>query len=171
MRPVFKRARVNPLPAWQRAVIVGAAIALLVSGLAWLPLHYLWGAGAGELPQPLESWLLRLHGLVAPLGLFAAGLVAAGHVPRGWRLRERRGSGVGLLILGCLVIASGYALAYLVPEAWHPAVGWAHAALGVVAFALGVVHRRTAQRIRKRAGPRSVSRAVDRGSRTELEAR
>jgi hypothetical protein len=136
------RARLNPLATWQRWTVLVSALSLLVSGLWWLPLHYAWGAGAGELPSPLEAWILRWHGLSAAAGLFAAGVVAAGHVGRGWRTGSRRSSGLLLCILGGSTIATGYALSYLVSEGWRPGIGWAHAGLGVVAFLAGLTHRR-----------------------------
>jgi len=130
----------NQLPRWQRRLVVGSAWALAVSGVVWLPFHYLLGAGAGLLPHPAEPWVMRCHGLAVVGGLFAAGLVAAGHVRRGWQLRVHRRSGLVICAAGALTIATGYLLAYLVPEAWHPAVGWTHAGLGLVAFGAGTWH-------------------------------
>lgn len=146
----------NALPPWQRRTIVATAVCLLVSGLAWLALHHAWAgswwevagpAGSGGLPHPLEAWLMRWHGLSALAGLFAGGLVAAGHVARGWRLGWQRPTGLSLSILGALLALSGYALWYLVPESWHAAAGWAHAAAGALAFAVGALH------VRRRAPP------------------
>jgi hypothetical protein len=137
----------NALPRWQRRIIIGTAVCLLLSGLAWLPLHA-WGTGPGGVPHPLAAWFMRWHGLSAVVGLFAGGLVAAGHVARGWRLAWRRPTGLSLCILGALLALSGYALWYLLPdESWHAAAGWAHAAAGVLAFALGALH------VRRRAPP------------------
>jgi hypothetical protein len=131
----------NALPRWQRVTIVAAALSLLASGVAWLPLHYAWGAGsASALPHPLEVWLMRWHGLAAVGGFYAGGLVSASHVARGWRLGWRRASGLAVCVLGALLALSGYALWYVVPEALHPAVGLAHAAVGAVAFAVGWAH-------------------------------
>jgi hypothetical protein len=132
----------NRLRRWHRRTLLATAASLLLSGLAWLPFHYLWGAGAGELPHPLEPWLMRWHGLSAMGGLFALGMIAAEHVPRGWRLHEQRRSGGTLLALAAALAATGYALWYLAPEAWHPAVGWLHTAAGLGATALGVAHAR-----------------------------
>jgi hypothetical protein len=131
----------NALARWQRITIVAMALNLLASGLVWLPFHYLWGAGsANALPHPLEVWLMRWHGLAAVAGFYAAGIVSAGHVARGWRLRWRRSSGLAVCILGGALALSGYALWYFVPEALHAAVGLAHAAAGAVAFAVGWAH-------------------------------
>ncbi len=121
---------------------MGAAISLLLSGLVWLPVHYYWGAGAGELPHPIEPWIVRWHSLSALVGVFGVGVVASGHVSRGWHLHERRASGLAVCVLVGLVVASGYALSYLASEQWHPAVAWAHVALGVAMTGFGFVHRR-----------------------------
>jgi hypothetical protein len=145
----------NALPRWQRRTILAAATCLLVSGLAWICLHQAWGRnwwmvagpeGSDGLPHPAEAWLMRWHGLSAVAGFFAAGLVASGHVARGWRLAWRRPTGLSLCIVGTLVALSGYALWYA-PDSWHAAGGWAHAAAGAVAFTLGALH------VRDRAPP------------------
>jgi O-antigen/teichoic acid export membrane protein len=143
----------NPLRRWHRRTLLAVTAALLASGLAWLPAHYLWGAGAGELPSPLEPWLMRLHGLAAMAGLFALGVVAAEHVPRGWRMGHQRASGAALVALALTLAATGYGLWYLASEAWHPAVGWLHTAAGIAATALGLVHASRARRPPRRAIP------------------
>jgi uncharacterized membrane protein YfcA len=132
----------NALARWQRATILAAWWGLFVSGAAWLPVHYLWGAGAGELPLPIETWLMRAHGLAVVAGLFAFGLVAAGHVKHGWRRQVHRTSGLALCVGGGALAASGYALSYLLPEGWHARVGWAHAALGIAVFTGLLAHAR-----------------------------
>ena len=132
----------NALPAWQRRTLAATAACLLASGLGWLGVHWSVGAGTGALPHPLEAWLMRWHGLSAVAGAFGGGLVAAGHVARGWHLGRRRTTGLSLCALGALLVLSGYALWYLVPEEWHAAAGWAHSAAGVLACGLGVLHAR-----------------------------
>jgi hypothetical protein len=132
----------NPLRPWVRALLRAAAWSLLLSGLLWLPVHYLYGAGAGELPAPLEPWLLRWHGLAVLGLLWALGAVSAAHVPRGWGMRRQRRSGATLLAGWALLAASGFALSYLVPEPWRPGLGLAHAAAGPAVFLLGAVHGR-----------------------------
>src|SRR5512147_996859 len=102
-----RRTSLNPLPAWQRRGLVLAAWSLLLSGLIWLPVHHLWGAGAGELPSPLEPWLMRWHGLAVLGGIYALGMISATHVGRGWRARRQRASGALLCGLWALLAASG----------------------------------------------------------------
>ena len=42
----------------QRVLVHASGWLLLASGLAWLAVHYLAGAGAGELPHPMEVWTI-----------------------------------------------------------------------------------------------------------------
>jgi hypothetical protein len=139
------------LPGWQHSLLITTGVLALASGIAWLALHYAIGAGASgaeALPHPAEAWLIRLHGLAAFGGLFIFGVLAAGHVPQGWRLVARhrwahqRGSGITLCVLAALVAASGYALYYFAPESIRPALGWIHSALGTVMAVVVLRHRR-----------------------------
>ena len=153
------------LPHWQRLALYSVGGALLLSGAGWLLVHYSLGAGAGNLPHPLESASLRLHGLAAFGGLFVLGALAAAHIPQGWRLSHRRRwsgqrrSGVTLCTLAALLVLTGYLLFYFAPEALRPALGWLHAAAGVSMAALLLSHRRQAPR--PALGP---------GQRTQIDA-
>ena len=148
---------------WQRRLLLSVATLLLASGAGWLALHYLAGAGAGELPHPAEPWLMRLHGAGAFVALFAAGLMGGHHVPSAWRIAHRprqaaqRRSGLLLCGLFALVAASGYALYYFAPEALRPALGWAHAAAALVMTTAGAWHG--LHRSRGRAGTGAGTRA------------
>ena len=121
----------NPLPAWQRRWLHGCLWAALTSGMTWITLHYMIGPGPEGLPLPAESWVMKLHGISAFAALFGAGLVGGGHVARGWRSGLQRNSGLALCALGGLMVASGYAMYYLLPETWRTVVGLGHAALGL----------------------------------------
>jgi hypothetical protein len=142
MRPV------NRLPRWQRLTAEVAGAALLASGIVWLLAHYGGGAVSGDLPHPAEPWMMRLHGGAAMAALFALGLLAAGHVPHGWRVtatrhgRRQRRLGLALLALAAAAVGSGYLLYYFVPERWRGLIGGLHSAAGLVMAALLVWHRR-----------------------------
>ena len=134
---------------WQRLSVYVVGVLLLVTGAAWLVLHYSVGAGAGELPHPLEALSMRLHGLAAFAGLFMLGVIAAAHVPQGWRLSRRhrwahqRRTGLALCALAAVLALSGYLLYYFAPETIRPTLGWAHTGFGV-AMALAIaLHRRS----------------------------
>ena len=142
------RHSVHRLARWQRVALYVSGALLVLTGVVWLAVHY--GIGAGQLPHPLEAWSLRLHGLAAMAGLFVLGLLAAAHIPQGWRLSHRRRraaqrrSGVLLCVGGVLLAASGYLLYYFAPETVRPALGWAHAIVGLATGALVASHRRGA---------------------------
>ncbi|MBI3530013.1 MAG: hypothetical protein HY067_18860 [Betaproteobacteria bacterium] len=144
---------VNRLARWQRQVLYCTGAVLMLSGVLWLVVHYSVGAGAGELPHPMESWMLRVHGLAAFGGLFMFGVLSASHVPHGWRVTRRhhwasqRSSGVTLCVLAAALATTGYFLYYFAPEPIRPALGWAHALVGMATGILIILHRR-----RKEAG-------------------
>jgi hypothetical protein len=89
---------------------------------------------------------MRWHALSAVVGLFAAGLVAGSHVRRGLQLGRHRASGLFMCVAGTIVVVTGYALGYLVPESWHLGLGLGHTGLGTIAFGVGVLHWRTPRR-------------------------
>jgi len=134
------------LPRHQRLLVHVSGWLLLASGVVWLGVHYFAGAGAGELPHPLEGWLIRAHALAAWVAAFTLGGIAAQHVPRGWHstLRRRapaqRRLGLALCVMAVALVLSGYGLMYLVPEPTHAAWGWAHSAVGVAMAVVLVVH-------------------------------
>ena len=130
----------------QRLLVHASGWLLLASGLVWLGVHYLAGAGAGQLPHPMEAWTMRAHALAAWIGAFALGEIAAGHIPRGWHTTMRRRTpaqrhlGLALCVMALALVSSGYALMYLVPEPARAAWGWAHSAVGVLMAAVLIVH-------------------------------
>jgi len=140
--------RQQRLPQWQWVTLVLSGLALLASGLVWLGVHYSVGAGAGELPHPLEPWAMRVHGFAAFFGLFLIGALAGAHIPHGWRMSSRhrwarqRGTGLALCAGAALLAASGYLLYYFAPESVRPALGWAHSAVGVAMAAVVFAHGR-----------------------------
>jgi hypothetical protein len=139
------------LSSHQRVLLHITGWLLLASGVVWLGVHYAIGAGAGELPHPAESWLLRLHALGAWAGAFTLGELAAHHVPRGWHTTARRRGplqrrlGIVLCAFGAALVLSGYLLMYFVGEPARPAWGWAHAIIGAAMAGALVWHTRGAR--------------------------
>ena len=132
----------NPVARWQRLGLDATLITLLVSGLFWLLVHYAWGAGNGEsLPHWSEAWLIRAHGLAAFFALIAVGAFLPVHVPRGWRLRTRRGLEITMLVCLGLAVVSAYLLYYFAPDWLRPSLGWVHAVVGCAWGATVVMHR------------------------------
>ena len=144
--PAAPNAPALTVARWQRRLMALTAGLLLGSGATWLAVHYLLGAGAGELPHPAEPWLMRLHGAGAFAALFAGGAIAGAHVQAGWRVSARlgrqRGSGLALLSLLSLTVLSAYLLYYFAPEQWRGPLGWLHAGLGASLAGTGLWHAR-----------------------------
>ncbi len=138
-RPV----RTNPAPRWQRRLLDWPLLALLASGLAWIAVHYLIGAGTEEgLPHPSEPWLMKLHGAGGFAALIALGSFLSLHVPRGWRGGRRRASAIALLIGWAIAAGSAWMLYYAAPEDWRAVIGLLHAAVGSALGAILLAHRR-----------------------------
>lgn len=146
MRSVHRLAR------WQRITLYAAGSLLLGTGVLWLAAHY--SRAADALPSPLEPWAMKVHGLAAFAALFMFGVLAASHVPHGWRLSHRwrwarqRGSGLALCTLAALLALTSYLLYYFAPEGIRDALGWLHSALGAAALPLLLTHRRSRPRMR-----------------------
>ena len=144
------------LVAWKRNALYGVGAVLLASGVAWLAMHY--GRRADALPTPLEPWTMRLHGLAAFAALFAFGVLAAAHIPQGWRFSHRmrwarqRGSGLALCVLAGTLALTGYLLYYFAPEPVRPTLGWLHSGLGVAMAGLVLTHRRSGERRPRHGG-------------------
>ncbi len=124
----------NRLPRWLLPWLLASSATLLLTGLAWLLLHYRNGIDTPQvsLPQYWEASLMRLHGLAMLVFLLAVGALSAVHIPRGWRERHNHRSGLSLLTSAALLTGSGYALYYYTSETSRTLVGLAHTAIGVV---------------------------------------
>lgn len=149
----------NLLAPWKKRLLFRTLLGLLLSGAAWLVLHYTMSTPDG-LPNPLEAWLMKAHGLLAFFALFSLGTIASVHIPRGWKLRHqevgvaddakpqnRLRSALCLLGLWGGLVLTAYLMYYFLGEATRPLVGWCHAGLGVLLYGVLRVHSRRAQSI------------------------
>lgn len=108
-----------------------AAFALLwASGALWLLFHYFLRTEGDFGPEahPLEVWWLRLHGLMAMLGLIVIGSLATDHMRLAWSRRRNLRTGLPMLALTTWLAATGYALYYFSSDdnaAWLPLLHWA----------------------------------------------
>jgi hypothetical protein len=135
---------------WHRWALLLTAATLLLSGLVWMGLHHGLGGGpnaaAGDVPHAAEAAWMRLHGAAGFAALFVLGVLAAGHLPQGWRLTGRqrwagqRYTGLLLCSVAVALVLTGYALYYFAPENLRPTLGWLHTGLGVLMAALGAFH-------------------------------
>lgn len=147
------------LARWQIWLLTLSGTALWLSGAAWLLLHY-YGQVDGEFGteiNPLEPWMLRLHGLaLIPAALGFGGLFVV-HVPKGWKDRRQRWIGLGLTALTGLLILTGYLLYYAWGDDFRSWVSLVHWAIGLGVPAIFVWHyiSRTEAQRKRRQGKRS----------------
>lgn len=90
--------------------------------------------------HPWQPWVLKAHIVVAPLLVFAIGLITMRHIWRHFRTGMRRGRRSGLttaLVTGPMV-ATGYLIQVFTGEGWVKAMALSHIAVGVI-YALGLV--------------------------------
>jgi len=124
-----------------RAVVLVVAGLLWLSGAAWMLAHYLFPGHNefGPLPNSLEAPLMRLHGLIAVVGVFVFGWLGASHMAARWSAWAGRPSGLWLLGCAITLIVSGYAL-YYTTGALHAAAAVLHECLGLATLGVALVH-------------------------------
>ncbi|MEO6717546.1 MAG: hypothetical protein ABIM50_09930 [Novosphingobium sp.] len=140
------------LASWQIWLLTLSGSALWLSGSAWLLLHY-YGQVKGEFgPEmnPLEPWMMKLHGLVLIPALLGIGGMFVAHIPKGWTHQHQRIAGIALCAFLGLLIISGYMLYYAGAEEvrnWTSIVHWS---LGLALPAIFIWHYQNGLRARKR---------------------
>lgn len=126
---------------------------LWASGALWLLFHYFFRLEGDFGPEahPLESWWLRLHGLMAMLALVALGSLAINHVRLAWNRRKNLRTGLAMVAMTGWLALTGYALYYFASEAneaWLPLTHWIP---GLALPLAGLVHIRRGRRRPRRA--------------------
>ena len=117
------------LARWQIWLLTISGTALWLTGAAWLLLHY-YGQVEGEFgleTNPLERWILRLHGLMLIPALLGFGGLFVVHMPKGWKDKYQRNIGIGLTALVAELILSGYLLYYVGDDtvrSWSSIAHW-----------------------------------------------
>jgi hypothetical protein len=117
-------------------------ILLFGSGVAHWVLHD-WFTAQGEFgpqPNPLEPWMLKLHGAAAMLGLIVFGSLVTAHIHRFWRLARNRSAGGVFLACALLLIGSGYGLYYLGGESSRAWCRQIHIVIGLLALPAFAIH-------------------------------
>ena len=131
--------------------VVGVSALTLVSGVAWVVLHFLVARpdDFGIVRHPLEPWLLRLHGAAAMLALVMLGTLLRPHVLTAWRTHRHRLSGGVVAASALLLTLTGYGLYYAGSETLRPWISASHWLIGIAALPALIVHRHSGKRTRR----------------------
>lgn len=136
--------------AFQRRLIWSSSLLTGITGLV-----YWWMEQALEPSQPwavinhpLQPWVLKAHILVAPVMVFAVGLVAVDHIWRHFRQKVKPGRRSGLLAMAVFapLVVSGYLIQAVTHQGWLTAIVWAHVVTGLLYLAALVGHHRLFRR-------------------------
>lgn len=94
--------------------------------------------------HPIQPWLLKAHIVVAPLLVFAVGLVTVGHIWRHFRTGVQWGRKSGLTAMLALapMVFTGYAIQVITHQGWVTAMAWSHIGFGVLYLLGFVLHAR-----------------------------
>lgn len=144
------------LARWQFHMLGWSGGGLWLSGVGWLLLHHFGqreGAFGPEM-NPLEPWMMAVHGLVLIPALLGLGGLLVVHIPKGWKKPRQRTTGMMLCALLAALIISGYMLYYVGNEDVRALTSLGHWGIGVVLPAPFLWHmlQGMAVRQRRRAG-------------------
>ena len=130
-----------------RRLIYTICTLLWLSGCAWLVIHFFFPVATefGPAPNPVEPWLLRVHGWVAVGGVFLFGWITSEHISDRWRKPQNRVSGLSLTAFVSILTISGYAL-YYTTDHLHDGVAVVHEVLGALGVVFGLMHWRVRER-------------------------
>lgn len=142
---------------FQKWLLWGSSFATAATGVVYWWMDQMlepvneWAA----INHPLQPWVLKAHIVVAPVLVFAVGVIAVDHIWKHLRSSIRIGRPSGLTMFWVLgpMILSGYLIQAVTHQAWLTALVWIHLATGVV-YAVAVVWHHVVFRRRRRARER-----------------
>lgn len=143
--------RTARLARWQIWLLSLSGGALWLSGGGWLLLHYYGqteGAFGPEM-NPLEPWMMTLHGFFLIPALLGIGGMLVAHIPKGWDYKRQRVLGIALCLVSAELIGSGYLLYYAGDEVLREWSSLAHWAIGLTLPAIFLWHYISGQKARR----------------------
>lgn len=147
---------------FERWLLHGSTILVGATGLVYAWMLYLLPPADvfSVVRHPLQPAVQHAHVLVAPLLVFAAGVVWRRHVWLHWQegVRARRRSGLSLILTLVPMVASGYLLQTAVDPGWRRVWVAVHLAASVLWLAGYAVHQLLG--LLARNGARNGARAV-----------
>jgi hypothetical protein len=131
----------KPLERW---LIRWSSWATGLTGLVYLWMKYSLEPSEpfAAFNHPLQPWVLKAHILVAPIAVFAIGMIAVSHAWRHWASRAVAGrrSGVLLGLATAPMILTGYLVQAIVHRTWLTVTAWTHIVVGFLFLAGLMTH-------------------------------
>ncbi len=130
---------------FERWSVWSSAIATGLTGLGFFWAKYLVASSEpwAVVNHPLEPWFLKIPIVVAPLFVFAVGLITARHILIHIRARIRKGRSSGLALVWLMVpmVGSGYLIQVVSAEVWVTGLAIVHIVTGTVFLLAIAAHR------------------------------
>lgn len=112
---------------------------LFFSGVIWLILNPFVSENFSFLP--FQVWSLRLHGAASFGFMIIFGMILSTHVSFNWQVKKnRRISGIILIVFLAILIASGYGLYYLGDEDSRQFISYLHWIIGIITSIFFTIH-------------------------------
>lgn len=141
---------------FQRWLVWSTSLLTGLTGLVywWMKNHMVPVEPWAVINHPLEPWVLKVHILVAPLMIFAVGLITAEHIWRHYRQRVPSGrrSGLTAMLVFVPMVLSGYLIQAVTHAGWLEALAWTHLVTGSIYFAGMVLHARVVRMLYRYRG-------------------
>lgn len=126
---------------FEKWAVLSTSAATAVTGAVYLGIKYLLEPAEpwAVINHPLQPWLLKAHILVAPLLVFAVGMIAVRHVWQHFRrgLPSGRRSGILTATVFAPMVVTGYLIQSVTAEGWLAALAWAHIGVSLL-FTVGI---------------------------------
>jgi hypothetical protein len=132
------KRRALRIPQSRRRAIYMTFAVLLITGVAWLAIHFM-AEDATELTA-VVAWSMKLHGAAAWLATYLVGTIWAAHIKLSWKLQHNRWAGATFGLMVALLLGTGYGLYYFNGETLRLLSEWLHWVAGALAAGLFWLH-------------------------------
>lgn len=147
-------------------LLAGSSVATGITGIVYAWMKYLMEPSQpwAVINHPLQPWMLKAHILVAPVLVFAFGLIAVEHAWKHFRCLVPAGRRSGILAgaLFAPMVVSGYLIQVVTHAGWLRAMVWAHLISGSIYLVAFLLHQRIFRRGRSSRSGRGRRRSRER---------
>lgn len=126
-------------------------VVLAITGLCYLYFRDLAPKSSDPfsvVSSPWQSWMIKLHVIVAPLFVFMVGWVVAQHAWPRYRQRRKRGkkSGISNMLLLVIAVATGYLLQIFTDDICLRWTSWIHIGVSALCLLVLLIHQKITEK-------------------------